>query len=368
MRILLFPLSFLSPFALFAAILMIAVGVKGEPMNLQLAGWGLVLLLLAALTFPRPGHPLHRFFSRKKAKAALREVVDTNVAAVEFQAKPKPFHSGWSRLDLVFGAATPPSSWIGGLPEMPADIPWPEQDGKAAMFLAQISMSDLPEDIWGGLGPKTGWLVFFFAPSDWGGVRVLHAEERAAPRRYPNGSCVENFLSGDIRSAMAELGQPMSAFRPPRLAVTVSPTDEQPPSLLENITKRDELLQKYREIELTDPRLAPFATGDKPSHQTAELLARLAFAQDPSSLKPETRDLFEERWTFYAQCEAATMGGPVGSEFFFTAPKEPILLLRLQSSQLFGWSFGDAQDLGIFISADDLKARKWEKVWFDYTG
>lgn len=368
MQIFLLPLSFLSPPALFAAILMIAIGIEGDPMNLNLAGWGLGLLILAALAFPRPGHPLHHFFNRKKSEAMLREMVDVNVAAAAFEESPRFYHNGWSRLDLVTGEADDPSSWIGGLPEMPADTVWPEEDGKAAMFLAQIAMSDLPEDIWGGLGPKTGWLLFFLAPENWGGACVLHIEERGAPRFYPNGACVENFLSMSQRDALKHLGRPEDPFSPPRWALTVSPTNEQPPNLFAKIAERDALLKTYWEFDLEDPRLAPYTTGERPSHSTVEYLARLAYAQNPSDLAPETRDIFEERWTLEARSEAATMGGPVGTEFFYTAPEEPVVLLRLRSSQLLGWSFGDVEDLGIFISADDLKSRRWDKVWFDYTG
>ena len=62
------------------------------------------------------------------------------------------------------------------------------------------------------------------------------------------------------------------------------------------------------------------------------------------------------------------MSGPVETEFFYTAPDKPVRLLRLPSSLLLGWQFGDVQSLGIFIAPEDLRAGRWDKVWFDYTG
>src|SRR6056297_3519456 len=77
---------------------------------------------------------------------------------------------------------------------MPPSVDWPQTDGNAALFLVQIALSDLPDDIWRGLGPKSGWLLFFLAPRDWGGLGVLHVRKRGTPRPYLNGACIENYL------------------------------------------------------------------------------------------------------------------------------------------------------------------------------
>lgn len=75
-------------------------------------------------------------------------------------------------------------SWIGGRPEMPADINWPRIAGRTAQFVAQIDCSDLPRDLWGGVGPRTGWLAIFIDSSN-EGVRVLHLPERGPTRHEP---------------------------------------------------------------------------------------------------------------------------------------------------------------------------------------
>lgn len=371
---------------------MMAIGVKGDPINLALACYGLLVMLFAALTFPRPGHPLFEAFARGKASRENREtvkapplqqkntereldqetsidmlqnMVDVNMAAATFEPNPKPYHAGWSRLDLVVGHVDMPSSWIGGLPEMPDDIEWPVKDGKAALFLAQIAMEDLPKNIFGGIGPKNGWLLFFVAPSDWGGVQVIHIEQRGAPRAYPNGASIENYLTHSQREMMQSLGRPNDAFRPPKFALIVTPTDTNPPNLFQHLKKRDEVWAAYRALDITDPGLAPFTVGPKPTHEAAQMLILETYMDSPDALAPAVREVLEDIWNYNASVEAATMGGPVASDFFYDAPEEPVALLRLPSSSLLGWSFGDVSSLGVFIAPEDLKAHRWDKAWFN---
>jgi uncharacterized protein YwqG len=92
----------------------------------------------------------------------------------------------------------PARSWLGGLPRMPADIDWPrsvsseypERGERPLHFIAQICCADLPRDLWGGLGPRQGWLLVFIDPNQ--GVpegndafRIIHTPalgpERAPP-------------------------------------------------------------------------------------------------------------------------------------------------------------------------------------------
>jgi hypothetical protein len=92
----------------------------------------------------------------------------------------------------------PPRSWLGGLPVMPDDIEWPRgvsyenpEAGEVPLhFLAQIACEDLPADLWGGLGPRTGWLLFFINPNDGtaegeGMRRVLYTTELGSERQPP---------------------------------------------------------------------------------------------------------------------------------------------------------------------------------------
>ena len=79
-------------------------------MNLRLAIFGVLLILLAALTFPRQGYPLRHVLeritapSKQQAVNTLKEVLVVNEAALDFEPTPQLFHAGWSRLDLILEA------------------------------------------------------------------------------------------------------------------------------------------------------------------------------------------------------------------------------------------------------------------------
>lgn len=89
-----------------------------------------------------------------------------------------------------------PRSWLGGLPQMPGDIPWPRSgpDNKPLHFAAQICCADLPGALWAGQGPRDGWLLLFIdgfragqddgeGENAWSTVIHINAlgPERAAP-------------------------------------------------------------------------------------------------------------------------------------------------------------------------------------------
>lgn len=93
----------------------------------------------------------------------------------------------------------PPRSWIGGLPMMSEEIEWPYgplrgDDGKIRQvplhFICQIALADLPPRLWGGLGPRTGWLLLFVnrnghvRPGN-GRTRFLHIPELGPEREPP---------------------------------------------------------------------------------------------------------------------------------------------------------------------------------------
>ncbi len=94
-----------------------------------------------------------------------------------------------------------PRSWIGGKPMMPSHVEWPrginsdeaDKGEQPLHFLAQIACEDLPRDLWGGVGPRTGWLLFFVhanacCPDSKDERRVLHIEELGEEREPPADS------------------------------------------------------------------------------------------------------------------------------------------------------------------------------------
>ena len=92
----------------------------------------------------------------------------------------------------------PARSWLGGLPSLPDGVEWPrgtnrEKPGsepRPLHFLAQIACADLPGELWAGLGPREGWLLFFLNPNtgnvdDDNHFRVLHIREAGSERQPP---------------------------------------------------------------------------------------------------------------------------------------------------------------------------------------
>lgn len=81
---------------------------------------------------------------------------------------------------------------------MPEHVAWPrsisaefpERGERPLHFVAQVACADLPPQLWGGLGPRHGWLLLFIDPNQYqpdgpDALRVVHIEalgpERAAP-------------------------------------------------------------------------------------------------------------------------------------------------------------------------------------------
>jgi hypothetical protein len=75
-------------------------------------------------------------------------------------------------------------SWLGGCPHLPDPFSWPQRDGKPLHFLGQIDCAALPRGIWGGLGPRTGWLAFFVGMAPGICAEVIHAPQ-LGPKRTP---------------------------------------------------------------------------------------------------------------------------------------------------------------------------------------
>jgi uncharacterized protein YwqG len=102
-------------------------------------------------------------------------------------------------LRAVQGGTAPPhgSSRIGGTPDLPEAVSWPEADGKSLSFIAQIDLQEVAK-VWRGSPlPASGMLYFFydaeqsvwgFDPADRGKWAVLHSEEpgeRLREARFP---------------------------------------------------------------------------------------------------------------------------------------------------------------------------------------
>jgi hypothetical protein len=117
----------------------------------------------------------------------------------------------------------PPRSWNGGKPQMPDYFAWPIAEGKPMVFVAQIDCSDLPRDLWGGVGPRAGWMLVFLGPtypqhtdaSDLP-VRIIHTTDLGRERNRPATPKVDWFSS-----RMGSASPDVAAFTFPKWPVTI---------------------------------------------------------------------------------------------------------------------------------------------------
>ena len=82
--------------------------------------------------------------------------------------------------------------------------------------------------------------------------------------------------------------------------------------------------------------------------------ARLVYTEAPDALPAEPRALFEELWAWHALHERGWIGGAVPATFPSACEEDgsaPVPILRLQTSDLMGWSFGDQDEFGVFLDA-----------------
>jgi len=167
------------------------------------------------------------------------------------------------------------SSWQGGNPYLPDDIDWPIIDDEPCNFYAQIYCPDLPDGIWGGLGPKTGWLSFFCSPRDFGKVKILHTKvlgkERCAPAD-PNHYRGYGDAREDYNEAVGD-----TSNLAPKWPIVIKPTD-----LSENLN--------------SDKQVEPPKQKDNPYEVARNYIGKNLRAEH---YLPFNRLVFEKMMTFF---------------------------------------------------------------------
>jgi uncharacterized protein YwqG len=277
---------------------------------------------------PKAGSPAQREAPSQKAVPSTEEEL-----AARYRHLYRP------ALQLVAGRAWG-FSRLGGLPQMPVELPWPEWKEKPLAFLAQLSLAELHASLPSFL-PATGFLFFFydqeqsvwgFDPNDVGAWRVLYAAQDCtglAERSAPDGL------------------EPDCIYKPTPVApkrIELLP-DSQNLSKPEFDWSRDG--DAYSEL-----RLAAF--GDAHPHQTLGL---------PT---PVQNDNMEE------ECQYASHGIYVGNPEGYKDPRVPALkpgaqdwklLLQLDTDDSIGWMWGDVGMLYFWVREQDAKAADFSKVW-----
>ena len=180
---------------------MMAAGVSLERMQQVLSGAGSARA--QERTSPTVTEPeAVAYFDQDRPDAGKREAAHAFGDRVEKGPKGEPVSEPVTvvlRRQVPPRFNEPPRSWIGGLPMMPEDMPWPrsvsfedpDRGERPLHFLAQIACGDLPDDLWCGLGPRSGWLLFFldpnqYFPEDSGSFKILHTGELGVERPAPD--------------------------------------------------------------------------------------------------------------------------------------------------------------------------------------
>jgi len=173
---------------------------------------------------------------------------------IEYGPGKQSYHEGQTviEIDVLNAGQASDIGWVGGNPSMPSDIPWPEVDGNPCNFYYQINCSILPAGLWGGMGPRDGWLLFFADREHFGNVRIIYSKELgqevAAPTRpnhyYGPFSKVERYFT--IASDVEGL--------PPRWPIKLTDKQLRPET---HYSKISNLRAQFRGGSLVDNRLMP---------------------------------------------------------------------------------------------------------------
>lgn len=233
-------------------------------------------------------------------------------------------------------------SKIGGLPNLPVEIEWPSNNGRAMAFLCQISMAELPPDAPLRQLLPEGCLYFFydweqetwgFDPADLGSWKVVHS--LASPPRAVRDA------PGNLDTDGIYNEKPVT-FKP----ILSLPGDERLEAILG--VEPSEVLYE----ELDELRQSIYA--GQPRHQIGGY---------PDVVQNDSMEL---------ECELVSNGLFCGDSSGYTDPRAAVLaagaaewrlLLQLDTDDDTGFMWGDCGLLYFWIRQSDLANRAFDKCW-----
>jgi uncharacterized protein YwqG len=244
------------------------------------------------------------------------------------------------------GAVTPHArkSRLGGLPELPASVPWPQRGGRSLAFVAQIELSSQPQVAAEQGFPREGLLLFFydaeqstwgFDPKDAGSFAVMYV-----PRSDPASQVV------DWPTDLPDYARYRSCALESEETVTLPPWES---VLVDDLGLDREQLDAYQDL----------FEGAKGEDAWA---SRGLLGGYPDQIQGD----------MMLECALVSAGLYCGDATAYQDPRLPVfrqeahdwrLLLQIPSSESAGMMWGDLGCLYYWIREDDLAACRFQKSW-----
>ncbi len=232
------------------------------------------------------------------------------------------------------------ASKIGGVPDLPPGVSWPQWKGLPQSFIAQIRMDDVRPYDTNGVLPKSGMLWFFYDaqqqtfgadPADKGGWQVI-------------------FKDGDLKGlqrtqAPAQLPA-ASQFKACTITFASEMTLSQQPKLeIPNLDWTDAEQKQYENLLSTFPDAADRA------------MAHHRLLGHPDTIQDDMR----------LECQLASHGvtdvnNPQAAELSKDA-MDWQLLLQVDSDEQVGMEWGNTGMLYYWIKKADLQACRFDRTW-----
>ena len=234
------------------------------------------------------------------------------------------------------------SSRLGGTPDVPAGFEWPRWGGTPLAFLGQISLADLAELSAARVLPTAGMLSFFYHPDQtWG----FEPNDRGSARTFWFTD-VGQLRRTELPAELPADGRFSAGAISFREIITLPPYQGRDIDALrfshDEYDRYFDLWDAWHEAE-----------GEGPAHQ---LLGHPDPIQGEMQLK----------------CQLVTNGIDCGTPEGYDDPRrselEPgagdwQLLAQIDSDERLGMAWGDAGMLYCWIKSDDLRARRFDRVW-----
>ncbi len=119
-------------------------------------------------------------FGKKKMTSAEGKQLLVDIAHYQFEtddmlaaARSSERNIAILKPQIPIGSG-PSAGWFGGNAALPEGMAWPEENGQKLLFVGQIDLSALPNDIWSGAGPRSGWLGIFLPEKGAMRPTILH--------------------------------------------------------------------------------------------------------------------------------------------------------------------------------------------------